>query len=414
MMVSGLNKEVSTSWRRMFLSRFVINEETREDLVLPQSQQTPQSDEPLDDHGYAIERDDPYEFEEYEYDLPPEGGFFKAVLLFPFAVIVSLLETLWDVMSIIPYLLGELIVQIKDLGFAIFFFASEFVFLLFRLFVAPILFVATDPVGFFCYQADRIRYLAWSLAWHIRLLWADLWEQIDDVGRLVEMAWWHVLNAFGLTTAELPPVHAVPVREVAGLPSPTRKQMRIKQSMTADAKEARQDRKLKREQHTQAQAERRRSFSAVTNKTNTNEPARHRPRFQIRPIETTPERTKSQPAAKHPEFKVSLRTKLADENESPDYDDFIREPSESWYGLYCCTCPRCHSDEVYPIHSTGKFAESLVRTRMADPEHVLRTLSGNLQTPGPLTLGPHTKHPPPRHRNVRLASFQLDRGMVAA
>lgn len=371
------------------MSRFVINEETQEDFVLPQAQQMPLSEELPDDHGYAPEHDDPYEFEEYEYDLPPEGGFFRAVLLFPFALILSLLEIVWDVLNVIPYLLGELLVQIKDVGFAIFFYASEFVFLVFRFLVAPVLFVATDPIGFFCYQADRIRYLAWSLAWHIRLLWADLWEQIDDVGRLLEMVWWHVLNAFGLTTAELPPVHAVPVREVAGLPSPTRKQMRIKQSMTTNAKEARHDRKQKQEQHKQTQAARRRSFSAVTNKTSTNEQPRHRPRFQIRPIETATQQATSKPVPKHPEFTVSLRTKLANETENTEsFDHFTRESSESWYRLYCCTCPRCHSDEVYPIHSSGKFAESLAERAWLIQNMYCERCLATFKRPGRLLLAP--------------------------
>lgn len=378
------------------MNRFLIDEDALEGFSLPRSEKlSPSSGRATD----APNEDDSYEFDEYEYDAPPGlGSLLAAVLLFPFALLITLWELLFDAVNVVRYLVGELLAQIKDAGFAIGYFSGELVFFLFRLFIAPILFVLSDPVGFFCYQADRICYIFWSLSWHVRLLWGDFWEQLEDVGRLFEMGWWHLLNSLGLANAEPPPVHAVPVREVAGLRSP-RILSQAEPKMTAEAAATRQQRE--RDARKRASVEKRRGFSAVT-KSGSNYPERprvellqeqdrHRARFQIRPIENQQEDESTRRIPEHPEFKVSLRTRLADERDESEEsvcNDSARQSSESWYRLYCCTCPRCQSEEVYPVKGNGLFAESLKERAWLIQNMYCERCLARFRRPGRLLLAP--------------------------
>jgi hypothetical protein len=272
---------------------------------------------------------DDYDFEEYEYDLPTEHGIVVSLLLLPFDLLMAILSCLVDVLQLIPYFfrcLGELR---RDLIHAGEFYGDQLRVTLNQWIIGPLYFAVSDPIGCFLHVIDRTIYLAWTIRWGMKLLWDGIWEQIDDVGRLLELVWVQALEVFNLVEPAPSPIHAaVPRRPPMPLPIASDAYLRTR--------------------------------PASRNRT--------APSFVLMRTSQENATIRSQPAAPlaHPVFKPSSRTRLAPENAQVDPDEIADETnlrsahktkSGNVSGFYQ-KCPSCASEEIYAVKPNGQFAKS--------------------------------------------------------
>ncbi len=268
--------------------------------------------------------------EEYEYDLPAQPpGLVLTLFLAPFRLVIGIVSALWDVWMLIPAFFHEFGRQAYDLWKAVGFYWDQFTGLMWRCLLDPVLFLIHDPVGFVCFQADRLRYALLVIGWRVRSLWLELLSQLEDVGRLLDLSW---MNPTPVPVT----AHSVPPR------SSRRSRRQLLQLQldlcTVDPNEPLEP-APKSEQHPAAKR-------------------RGRTRFEIRPASDSA-------LPEHPVFVESARTRLASDEPGPESDQHqhaARQDSGDreygWYGRFCTTCPSCLSEEVYAVRSNGIFADS--------------------------------------------------------
>ena len=303
-----------------------------QDVMEPQTNTLVPQEEILPGLRFSDTEVDDYEFEEYEYDLPKEHGIVVSLLLLPLTLLMAILSCLFDVLRLIPYFfqcLGDLR---RDLIHAGEFYGDQLRTTLNRLILGPLYFAVSDPIGCFLHVIDRGIYLAWTLRWGAKLLWEGVCEQIDDVGRLIELVWVQALEMFNLVEPAPSPIHTAVPRS---------------QSMPARASTAYlQTRPVSRNRTAPG-------FVLMRTK---EEPTAEESKKPTRPDAPMP----------HPVFKPSSRTRLAPDNAEVDPDEIADETnlrsahksrSNMVSGFYQ-KCPSCASEEIYAVKPNGQFAKS--------------------------------------------------------